>query len=90
MEPRGIKILVDLLDGLVNISFYSIVKHGIATIQPVHREDLAEGYWLILENFGKLRHTEYIISGYESMSLYEVFQKISSAIGKKVVFINVS
>lgn len=69
---------------------FPIVKHGEATIQPVHREDLANGYWLILKNFDKLKQKDYIISGERSMTLFEMFRSITSVLGKKVIFINIS
>lgn len=68
---------------------FPIVKKALATIQPVHREDLAEGYWLILKNFDNLKQKEYIISGEKSMTLLEMFEKIALVLGKKVIFINV-
>ena len=68
---------------------FPTVKKGSATIQPVYREDLAEGYWLILKNFDSLKHNDYIISGEKVMSLCEMFGIITSVIGKKVKFINI-
>ena len=68
---------------------FPMVKGGRSTIQPVHREDLAEGYWLILSHFDTLQQTEYIISGQQEMTLLEMLQTISAALGKKTWFINV-
>lgn len=68
---------------------FPIVKGGRATIQPVHRLDLAEGFWLVLSNLEKIDRTEYVISGQRSMTLKEMFQIICRRAGHKVVFVPV-
>lgn len=69
--------------------FFPIVKKGRATIRPVHREDLAEAYYLILKNFDSLKQKEYIVSGERDMTLLEMFKIISDAGGFNNRFINV-
>ena len=68
---------------------FPIVKGGRATIQPVHRMDLAEGFWLVLNNLDKIDRTEYVISGQRSMTLKEMFQIICRRAGRRVVFVAV-
>ena len=70
-------------------SVFPIVKKGTANIQPVSRYDVAEGYWLILKNFGNLKDTDYIVSGKDKMTLAEMFDILVKACGKKTVFINI-
>lgn len=68
---------------------FPIVKKGKATIRPVHREDLAEAYYLILKNFDSLKEKEYIVSGERDMTLIEMFKIISEKGGFKNKFINI-
>ena len=56
---------------------FPIVKKGKATIRPVHKDDLANAYYLILKNFDTLKEKEYIVSGERDMTLLEMFKIIS-------------
>lgn len=69
--------------------FFPIIKHGRATIQPVHKDDLALAYYTILTNIKNIQQTEYIVSGKDEMSLLELFSTISKVLGKKTTFFNV-
>ena len=69
--------------------FFPMVKKGKPTIQPVHRNDLAQAYWLVLSNFDNLKNNEYIVSGKDEMSLLDMFKTISDVIGTKTNFINI-
>lgn len=68
---------------------FPIVKKGVATISPISRLDVAEAYWKTLNNFDKLKKDEYIVSGNECMSLYEMFKILVELQGKKTKFINI-
>ena len=68
---------------------FPIVGKGQANIRPVSRFDVAEGYYLILKNFDKLKHTDYIVSGEKEMTLIEMFKKIAELSGRRVKFFNV-
>lgn len=68
---------------------FPIVNHGKADIQPVYRYDLAEAYYLILTNFNNLKQKEYVVSGKEKMTLYEMFTKIIVLSGRKTKLINI-
>lgn len=74
---------------LKKFKFFPIVKKGSATIRPIHREDLAEAYYLILKNFDSLKQKEYIISGQRDMTLLEMFKIISEKGGFNNHFINI-
>lgn len=69
--------------------FFPIVKSGKATIQPVHKDDLALAYYRILMNTANLKQTEYIVSGKEELTLLELFSAISDVLDKKTIFFNV-
>lgn len=69
--------------------FFPVVKKGQATIQPVHRDDLGQAYWLILSNFEKLKSDEYIVSGEKEMTLMEMFYTISHVLKTKTTFLNI-
>ena len=69
--------------------YFPIVKKGSATIQPVHRDDLAIAYYLVMSNANKLKSNEYIVSGKEEMTLLEMFEIMSTVLNTKTNFINV-
>ena len=83
---RNISVFVNWLK---KFKFFPIVKKGEATIRPVHREDLAEAYYLILKNFDNLKQKEYVVSGERDMTLLEMFKIISEKGGFKNIFINI-
>ncbi len=83
---KNISVFVNWLK---KFKVFPIVKKGSATIRPVHREDLAEAYYLILENFDSLKEKEYIVSGERDMTLLEMFKIISEKGGFNNHFINV-
>lgn len=85
-SDRNISVFVNWLK---KFRVFPIVKKGKATIRPVHHEDLAEAYYLILKNFDKLKQTEYIVSGERDMTLLEMFKIISEKGGFKNIFINI-
>lgn len=83
---RNISLFVNWLR---KFRVFPIVKKGEATIRPVHHEDLAEAYYLILKNFDNLKQKEYIVSGERDMTLLEMFKIISEKGGFKNTFINI-
>ena len=83
---KNISVFVNWLR---KFKFFPIVKKGSATIRPVHREDLAEAYYLILKNFDVLKQKEYIVSGERDMTLLEMFKIISDAGNFNNKFVNV-
>lgn len=58
-------------------------------LQPVHRTDLANAYYLILNNLELVKGKEYIVSRDRKVSLHELFNLILQSLGKNTVFINV-
>ncbi|MBO4693930.1 MAG: hypothetical protein J5659_06055 [Clostridia bacterium] len=68
---------------------FPIVGRGKASIQPVSRLDVAEGYYLILKNLDTLESTDYIVSGEKEMKLIEMFRIITELSGHCVRFFNV-
>ncbi len=68
---------------------FPIVKKGKATIRPIHKDDLANAYYLILKNFDTLKEKEYIVSGERDMTLLEMFKIISEKGGFNNHFINI-
>ena len=68
---------------------FPIVKNGSTTIQPVSRLDLAEAYYIVLQNLEKIKKREYIVSGQRKMTLKEMFQVICTLADRKVRFINI-
>ncbi|MBQ2931989.1 MAG: NAD-dependent epimerase/dehydratase family protein [Clostridia bacterium] len=68
---------------------FPIVKKGRATIQPVHIEDLAAAYYLIMSNSDKLKSDDYIVSGKDEMTLLEMFKTISEVLKTKTIYINI-
>ncbi len=74
---------------LMKYPVFPIVKNGSADIQPVHRRDLAEAYWLILLNFDRLRKTEYIVSGKDKMTIREMLRIIANLSRRKTMLINI-
>lgn len=85
-HDKNISVFVNWLK---KFRVFPIVKKGKATIRPVHREDLAEAYYLILKNFDSLKEKEYIVSGERDMTLIEMFKIISEKGGFKNKFINI-
>lgn len=83
---KNISVFVNWLK---KFRFFPIVKKGKATIRPVHHEDLAEAYFLILKNFDNLKQKEYIVSGERDMTLLEMFKIISKKGGFNNHFFNV-
>ena len=83
---RNISVFINWLK---KFKVFPIVKNGKATIRPVHREDLAEAYYLILKNFDNLKQKEYVVSGERDMTLLEMFKIISEKGGFKNIFINI-
>ncbi len=85
-SDRNISLFVNWLK---KFRLFPIVKKGKATIRPVHREDLAEAYYLILKNFDDLKQKEYVVSGERDMTLLEMFKIISEKGNFKNTFINI-
>lgn len=69
--------------------YFPIVHNGIATIQPVHKNDLADAYYKILVNYDRLTANEYIVSGKNKMTLLEMLNLIGAVLGTKTTFINI-
>ena len=69
--------------------YFPIVKNGSATIQPVHRDDLAMAYYLIMSNIDNLCFDEYIVSGKDEMTLLDMFKTISMVLGTKTTIVNI-
>ena len=83
---RNISVFVSWLK---KFRIFPIVKKGAATIRPVHHEDLAEAYYLILKNFDSLKEKEYVVSGERDLTLLEMFRIISDKGGFNNKFINI-
>lgn len=68
---------------------FPIVKNGNATIQPVHKDDLAQAYYMILMNCNNLQKKEYIVSGKDKMTLSQLFKEIAEVLNTKTSFVNI-
>lgn len=74
---------------IMKYRYFPMVKNGKATIQPVHRDDLAVAYYLILSNSENLKSNDYIVSGKNKMTLLEMFNTIKEVLNTTTTFINI-
>lgn len=86
LKDGNISVFIKWLD---RFRIFPIVGKGSAMLQPVHRTDLANAYYLILNNLELVKGKEYIVSGDRKVSLHELFNLILKSLEKNTVFINV-
>lgn len=66
-----------------------IVGGGKALLQPVHKCDLADACWRVINHPEESRNQIYTVSGHAPMSLRDMLTTLARVQGKKIRFINI-
>ena len=66
-----------------------IVGRGKALLQPLHKSDLADAIWRVMQNPEIARNQIYTVSGQAPMTLKEMLSVLGRVQGKRVRFVNV-
>lgn len=85
-KDKNISVFIKMVDKLKLIPIVSGAKYEL---QPVSAKDLGKAYFQVLMNPDTTRGKNYNLSGGAPITLYDIFETISKAFGKKNHYISV-
>ena len=85
INDKNMVIFIKMVDKL---RLFPVIAHGKNLLQPVNGRDLGKAYYQLLVK-QNIVNGDYILSGDRPISMLEMFNLISNALGKSTVFFSV-
>lgn len=85
MGDRNIAIFIKMVDKL---KLFPLIDYGRNFLQPVNGKDLGKAYFQLLTK-KNIKGGDYILSGKNAISMFDIMRMISNYLGKKTIFFNI-